>query len=320
MKQPHKLTVHSDLSETVPYDLPDMRLYTFIDDLARFDYRMPCHWHRDFEFVHVVSGAMTYVVDGQPVELAAGDGLFVNSRRLHYGCSPQRSDCRYPVVVVSPEIFEQAAPSLAASMSPCYGPEAADFLRLDRNNPMHARIMGLVDETVRLQLADEPLQALGVALQLCGLTLPLAQADAATADTLDGANETDGTDESAVARTRRAEPSDNRRDRMEALTMTGFIQRHFRERISLDDIAASGAMGRARCCRVFRDVVGRSPNEYLTDYRIERATRMLADSAASVTEVSQACGFTSANYFIRVFRRRLGMTPRAWREANPGRA
>lgn len=309
MKQPHELTVHSDLSEAVPYDLPDMRLYTFIDDLARFDYRMPCHWHRDFEFVHVVSGAMTYVVDGRPVELAAGDGLFVNSRRLHYGCSPQRCDCRYPVVVVSPEIFEQAAPTLAVSLSPCYGPDAADFLRLDRHDPTHARIMELVDETVRLQLADEPLQALGVALQLCGLTLPLARPA-----------ESNEPNAAAMMRARRADPADDRRKRMEALTMTGFIQRHFREHISLDDIAASGAMGRARCCRVFRDVVGSSPNEYLTDYRIERATRMLADSAASVAEVSQDCGFASANYFIRVFRRRLGLTPRAWRQANPGRA
>ena len=52
--------------------------------------------------------------------------------------------------------------------------------------------------------------------------------------------------------------------------MTGFIHQHFPERITLADIAAAGTMSRRQCCIVFREYVNRTPNEYLTDYRIEQ--------------------------------------------------
>lgn len=70
------------------------------------DYRCPCHWHRDLEFIHVISGQMQYFVNGAIVTLEAGNGLVVNSSRLHYGFSPQQRQCWFTCVVVDPELLE----------------------------------------------------------------------------------------------------------------------------------------------------------------------------------------------------------------------
>ena len=69
---------------------------------------------------------------------------------------------------------------------------------------------------------------------------------------------------------------------------------------------------------LFRRYVGRTPNEYLTERRLEEAKRLLADTAGSVAEIARVCGFSSSSYFISVFRRRFGETPRAYRAQPSG--
>ena len=83
-------------------------IYARRDALSSFpDYRCPCHWHRDLEFIHVISGQMQYFVNGATVTLEAGNGLVVNSSRLHYGFSPQQRQCWFTCVVVNPELLER---------------------------------------------------------------------------------------------------------------------------------------------------------------------------------------------------------------------
>lgn len=103
-----EVIVSSDLPERIDYNIPDLPIYARRDALSSFpDYRCPCHWHRDLEFIHVISGQMQYFVNGAIVTLEAGNGLVVNSSRLHYGFSPQQRQCRFTCGVVGPELLER---------------------------------------------------------------------------------------------------------------------------------------------------------------------------------------------------------------------
>ena len=321
------LAVFSDLSERIYYNQPDLPLYTRNDALSRFDFRMACHWHRDLEFVHALTGSMKYFVNGAIVDIPTGDGLFVNSNRLHYGFSPTREECHYPAAVVNPSLFESLWRPASAELDMLCGPDAPDYMPLDHTDSRHRRILQLIDDTVRFNVpnADEAanpqsdtIQAIGTAIQLCGAALALVRESMAKAS----GHPTTGRPEPAQDRqspssNHSASPSPaNNRDLMSALTMTGFIHQHFPERITLADIAAAGTMSRSQCCTVFREYVNRTPNEYLTDYRIEQAMHMLSGTASDVTEVARACGFSTPSYFIRVFRKRAGLTPQQWRRAH----
>lgn len=102
------IIVSSDLSERIDYNIPDLPIYARRDALSSFpDYRCPCHWHRDLEVIHVISGQMQYFVNGAIVTLEAGNGLVVNSSRLHYGFSPQQRQCWFTCVVVGSELLER---------------------------------------------------------------------------------------------------------------------------------------------------------------------------------------------------------------------
>ena len=67
--------------------------------------------------------------------------------------------------------------------------------------------------------------------------------------------------------------------------------------------------------RIFQRGTGISPSDYLLEIRLQRArTHLLADEAR-IEEVAEACGFSSAAYFCRAFKKRHGQSPGAWREA-----
>lgn len=87
----------SDLSERIDYNIPDLPIYARRDALSSFpDYRCPCHWHRDLEFIHVISGQMQYFVNGAIVTLEAGNGLVVNSSRCITGSRRSRGNAGLP--------------------------------------------------------------------------------------------------------------------------------------------------------------------------------------------------------------------------------
>lgn len=81
---------------------------------------------------------------------------------------------------------------------------------------------------------------------------------------------------------------------------------------TLEDLARTGAMSRSVFAERFRIATGTSPANYLTDVRIRSAQQLLAEGRG-VSEVSRAIGYTSDDGFSRAFRRRVGVTPSAWR-------
>ena len=83
---------------------------------------------------------------------------------------------------------------------------------------------------------------------------------------------------------------------------------------TVERLASVGAMSRSAFAARFRTALGRSPADYVTEVRIDAAKRML-DEGRSVSETSRELGYASDEGFSRAFRRRTGMTPSSWRQA-----
>lgn len=83
----------------------------------------------------------------------------------------------------------------------------------------------------------------------------------------------------------------------------------------------SRQLGVSKChlVRTFSAEMGVSPGKYLTATRIEAAKLLLLEREYSLDMIAALCGFSSANYLCRVFRRETGQSPAAWRDSNaPG--
>ena len=93
-----------------------------------------------------------------------------------------------------------------------------------------------------------------------------------------------------------------------------FLETHYSEAITLDDIASAVGVDKYALCRDFRQKRGISIMEHLKQIRIAKAKRFLRYSSESVAEIGRMCGFESASYFIKRFGEVCACTPREYRE------
>jgi AraC-like DNA-binding protein len=93
-----------------------------------------------------------------------------------------------------------------------------------------------------------------------------------------------------------------------------FIDANFASPIDLDNIADEACFSKFHFTRLFKQIYGKTPHQYLTAVRIRRACELLAGEA-TVAAVCFAVGFDSITSFTGLFRRRAGMTPAAFRVA-----
>jgi transcriptional regulator GlxA family with amidase domain len=100
-----------------------------------------------------------------------------------------------------------------------------------------------------------------------------------------------------------------------------FIVEHPEADLSVEQLAAHVAMSPRHFARVFRDEVGVTPAVYVETARVEVAQRLLETTALAVEEVARAAGFGTVETLRRAFARRVGASPRAYRDRfHPARA
>jgi AraC family transcriptional regulator len=91
------------------------------------------------------------------------------------------------------------------------------------------------------------------------------------------------------------------------------MRHHYAERISLDELAALAFMSKFHFTRVFKEVTGSTPHQYLTEIRLTRAAELLRNSDMPVGVVGLASGFHRPTYFSNAFRSRYGVSPNTFR-------
>jgi signal transduction histidine kinase/ligand-binding sensor domain-containing protein/DNA-binding response OmpR family regulator len=84
------------------------------------------------------------------------------------------------------------------------------------------------------------------------------------------------------------------------------------EEFDVPALASGLAMSRAQLHRRLKDAFQTTPAEVIVEYRLQRASQMLASRAGNVSEVAYAVGFKNVSHFVKRFRERFGQTPAAW--------
>lgn len=99
----------------------------------------------------------------------------------------------------------------------------------------------------------------------------------------------------------------------EALT---FIEQNFQNDISVEDIADNCGLNRSYFGKIFKEALGRTPQEFLLNYRMTKAAELLKLTRLSIGDISNAIGYENQLHFSRAFKNIYGISPREWRNRN----
>lgn len=92
-----------------------------------------------------------------------------------------------------------------------------------------------------------------------------------------------------------------------------YIKKNLHQKLSIDSIAKMAYVSKSNFFKMFKDELGTSPNEFILQERINRAKELLA-SQNSIKETAYQTGFSDANYFTRVFKQLVGITPKSYQD------
>jgi len=93
-----------------------------------------------------------------------------------------------------------------------------------------------------------------------------------------------------------------------------YIDLHFKEALSLDQLAEESHMNKYYLSHAFKQQYGVSPINYMISRRLEESKYLLAETDLSMSQIAQLLGFSSLSYFSQLFRRTQSVSPREYRQ------
>lgn len=278
---------------------------------------VPWHWHRELEVFYMLRGSVEYATPHARATLPEGSAGLVNANVLHMtratggrpgavllvhevrprllaepgsrvfvSCvEPLTSATSVELMVALPEVASDEGDGRAA---PGSGSGFAGLVSFS-----DARLCAMMRASFATTVAREPGWELRLRDQLGEIWLSfLGRARPRLAE---GPGALEGARDERLKR------------------MINYVGLHYPERLEVADIAAAGFTSERECHRTFREVLGQTPAQYLREYRIQQACRMLAHTTRPVAAVAGMCGLGSASHFGQVFRAAMGCTPSEYR-------
>lgn len=254
---------------------------------------IPLHWHRELETLTVLEGQLEVRCLGDSLELQAQDVLLVNSSAPHLYRIPSQTPRESHVgCCFLPELVAEKGTRLYETcVQPLLENGSFHYIHLKGTHPAGRKAHRLLHRLYRELMLPVPLPELALRNTIAETWRLIASS------VLDGADVTMG----------RESPSQERLQRM-----CLYIADHYRDRVSLDDLAACASVCRSEVTRCFKSHLDMTAGEYLLEYRISRACELL-QTQLPIAEVASRCGFESPSYFGKRFKKLLGVTPGEYR-------
>jgi len=95
--------------------------------------------------------------------------------------------------------------------------------------------------------------------------------------------------------------------------ITSYVDANLAKRLSTAELAALVRLSTSHFCRAFKASLGCSPHEYVIQCRIVRAKMLMLETGISLAQIAAECGLADQAHLCRLFRRRVGISPSAWR-------
>lgn len=249
------------------------------------------HWHSYFEITYVQEGQGNYSVNGQEYMMKPGDIIIFNNVEAH-GWKLMGEDMKLLVMIFSPEFVAEKLSVFDSEYLKPFVERGSNFKnRIGSEEPVSHEIRKGIREIYaewQQQKEGYPLMIKANILRILTMLIRTYQDESKSGEMLKEKK-------SAMKRLEQA---------------ISYIDHHYSEKITLDEVAAAAYMSSNYFSFYFRKVTGISFSEYVTRIRISHARELLRDTDKSVTEIAMECGFHNISNFYRLYKKQVGKPPR----------
>ena len=248
------------------------------------------HWHSYFEITWVLEGKGNYFVNGQEYTMEKDDIIIFNNVGPQGG-KLLGGNMKLLVMIFSPEFVAEKISLFDAEYLKPFVERGSNFKnRVGREEKVNEEIRISIREIYQEwneRKEGYPLMIKANVLRILTMLIRAYQDETKSGEML--------------------KEKKNAMKRLEqAFT---YINDHYCEKITLEEVAASVYMSSNYFSSYFRRVANISFSDYVTRLRVNRAREMLRENGANVTEIAMECGFNNISNFYRLYKKHMGKTP-----------
>lgn len=298
------IEVDQAMQETTEHGTYAFPMQVYTDVMDEYDSGfIRWHWHREFEFVVLVEGAVDFYMGDRRELLQKGQGAFINANVRHM-MKPAQPGSEMFSVLFRPALLGSTGQSVIGKkyVTPLVGRAGLEYLVFNEGSGWQQRVL----EYLNGIYSAECRQDFGFELEMRNLVgqmwLEIVRSSLTKAQAEEDAQRT-------------ASAADEQRIK----DMLECIHARYAEKLSLEEIAGAAGLSRSECCRCFGRALGMTPFSYLIQYRIGMAAQLLLETHHPVIEIAHSTGFENVSYFGKLFREQTRCTPTEYRHKMRGR-
>ncbi len=251
------------------------------------------HWHEEVEFVIIKSGSVLVQASSSNVQLHTGQFAFINSQEIHRFIPPGNVISQFYAIVFTMHFLSSCISDAIQqnTLQPLLDGTCNFPFFLPKEEPWHNALSYHLSSIIDLYDQHPPFMETAIKGHLYFILFYLTSNNQLLHNPV---------------------PSgDNRLNRIK--TVLSYIEENYKHGMRLSDLSSLVSMSDAHFCRYFHKLVGRTPIEYINEYRINQAVKLLQNTNLSIIDIAFDVGFQNVSYFIKVFRNHKMLTPSQFR-------
>lgn len=261
--------------------------------------QVPLHWHDEMELIYIKKGRGTITVDFTQYTVSAGTIALIIPGQLHSIEQFEHESMEYENIIFHPGILvtKKTDTSNTDILAPLLSGKLSVPLLYTPDFPHYKEIAACIDANDEISRTNPPGYQLFIKSQLFMLFFILAN---------------------KCLLKEHAKKDYKSLEKMKLILK--YVENHYMDKITIEDIADEVGLSQSHFMKYFKNTMGTSFIEYLNEYRLTMASRLLVSSDSSILDIAAEVGYENLSYFNRTFKKRFEMTPREYRKkyANVG--
>lgn len=284
---------YENYQEKISHGNPLFPYITYLCSIPLDFAYVPVHWHDEMEVIYIKKGKGIITVDFKQYPVSAGTIMLITPGQLHSIEQFEQEIMEYENIIFHPNIliskqtdtcntdFFQPLLTGKISLPVLYAPDMPYYKEIAACVDANDEICKTDPEGYQLFIKSQLFMLFFILFNKCALKTPVKK------------------DYKSL-------------EKMKLILK--YVENNYMNKITIEDIAGEVNLSQSHFMKYFKNTMGSSFIDYLNEYRLTMASRLLVSSESSILDIAAEVGFDNLSYFNRIFKKRFGQTPSAYRK------